>query len=89
MSFAEKLRAARIAAGFTQKDFAAKIGVNQSSYRNWENAVTLPTFPNFQKIVRGLQSVTRSGRELVYLSSRELKEEFVNAKKEAGKRGKN
>lgn len=41
------LKAARVNAGLTQKEAAEKIGVAQSTLRNWENGSTDPKLAQF------------------------------------------
>lgn len=42
------LRAARINAGYSQKDAADKLGVSNKTLGNWENGVTFPSADKIQ-----------------------------------------
>ena len=44
------LRAARVNAGFTQKDAANRLCVSVSTLKNWESGKTFPTQPHIMKI---------------------------------------
>lgn len=46
------LKAARVNAGLTQKEAAEKLGVAQSTLRNWENGSTDPKLPQFMALCR-------------------------------------
>ena len=51
------LKAARVNAGFTQKEASKKIDVSISTLKNWEKGVTYPKQPHIMKIceVYGIQ----------------------------------
>lgn len=42
MNFKPQFRAARVIAGFTQKDAAERIGIAQSTLSGWENGFSSP-----------------------------------------------
>ena len=42
MSFAEQLRAARKAHGYTQEALAEKLGVSRQAVQKWERCAALP-----------------------------------------------
>lgn len=44
------LRAARINAGYSQKDAADKLGVSNKTLGNWENGVTFPPADKIQAL---------------------------------------
>lgn len=44
------LKAARVAAGFTQDVAAEKIGVGVSTIKNWEKGITFPAQPKIERI---------------------------------------
>lgn len=44
------LKAARINAGYTQKEAAVLLGISVSTLKNWESGKTSPTQPNLEKI---------------------------------------
>lgn len=52
-AFANRLEAARVAAGFdTMRDFAEALGISEARYRRWEAAETEPDIMHLQKIAR-------------------------------------
>ena len=54
-SFAKRLRALRIAAGYENaKDFAAEIGVKEGTYNRYERAETEPNFETLLRICQVL-----------------------------------
>lgn len=44
------LKAARVNAGYTQKDAAEKLGVSNATLCNWENGTSYPNIPQVEKI---------------------------------------
>lgn len=46
------MKAARVNAGLTQAEAASRIGVAQSTLKNWENGITCPKIPYFMKMCR-------------------------------------
>ena len=44
------MKAARVNAGLTQAEAASKIGIAQSTLKNWENGTTCPKSPYFMKL---------------------------------------
>ena len=46
------LKAARVNAGLTQAEAAAKLGIAQSTLKNWEYGHTDPKLPQFMKLCR-------------------------------------
>lgn len=54
MSIAEKIRNARIAAGFTQMELAEKIGVSWRQLQHWESGRRNPKLETIKKIAYAL-----------------------------------
>lgn len=50
LAFPEKLKLLRTSSNLTQKDFAKKIGVSQSSVNYWENGQRIPSIEAAAKI---------------------------------------
>lgn len=46
------MKAARVNAGLTQAEAANRIGVAQSTLKNWENGATCPKIPYFMKLCK-------------------------------------
>lgn len=46
MEFGGKFREARIQNGYTQKQIAEKLGIEQSNISDWENNVSRPEYEN-------------------------------------------
>ena len=46
----EKLKAARLAAGLSQKELAEKVGCYQKDISRWENCEREPTASNLRKL---------------------------------------
>lgn len=44
------LKAARVNAGFTQKTASEKLGVSESTLKNWESGKTFPQQPQIEQI---------------------------------------
>lgn len=44
------LKAARVNAGFTQKTASKKLGVSESTLKNWESGKTFPQQPQIEQI---------------------------------------
>ena len=44
------LKAARVNAGYTQKEAAERLGVSNTTLCNWENGVSFPDVPYIEKI---------------------------------------
>lgn len=55
MSFSSRLRQAREQAGFTQQDFAEKLGITKSAVGNYENGVSSPKWDVLLRIFDVLQ----------------------------------
>lgn len=56
MSISENIKAARKAAGISQKDLAERLGVYQKDISRWENGERTPTLEIFARICNELKA---------------------------------
>lgn len=68
MSFHQKLKEARIAAGFTQSQMAARMGLDKTSYSGYE---TGRRQPNLQRLRQMSQLLQVSADSLLEISSQD------------------
>lgn len=50
MSIKITLEAARVNAGYSQKEAAKELNVNPATLRNWEHGITIPSWDIIQKM---------------------------------------
>ena len=69
LAFPEKLKYLRTKVGLTQKDFADKLGVSQSSINYWENGQRIPSIEAAAKIANffniTIESLLDSNNQIV------------------------
>ena len=72
MTFGEKIKSARKAKGFTQKELADKIGAKHNSVSDWENDKNKPDMDTLESIC-GVLDITPS-----YIMGTKTDEEYGN-----------
>ena len=67
------LRAARVNAGFTQKEAAARLGVSNGTLCNWENGIS---FPYIQQVYKICELYGVSLDNLIFLPNNPIKSDL-------------